>query len=374
MIIYYLIPLPGTLRALKIINMNNPNSKDLIYLDRNEYSYEISPDVAKVLKDFNPQELCTYTRCFQNGIKSELSQYIGDMYGVAEQNVVLGYGGEDILKGVIHCFLSQGHQQRKMLIPTFSWWYYKSIAEEVNGMTIMYPLYEDGYAFKYNIPEIKKIAAQENPDLVLLASPNNPTGNSLSLDEMKDIISSLSKDTIVVIDEAYTSFANKDITYISQLITEFPNLLIIRTFSKFYGLPGLRLGYGFMGEGLKKFTNFSTMYLGYNKLTEQLGIAALKATAYYDKNASKMQNDKELYKNGLNPIEGFKVYNSDANFVLVKYPTELKESLQSEFKKENIVVKFMNEEGLRTHMRITLGTTPINERVVDIIRRVALKK
>lgn len=363
-----------TLRVLKFTNMNNPNTNDLIYLDRNEYSYEISPDVAKVLKDFNPQELCTYTRCFQNGIKSELSQYIGDMYRVAEQNVVLGYGGEDILKGVIHCFLSQGHQQRKMLIPTFSWWYYKSIAEEVNGMTIMYPLYEDGYDFKYNIPEIKKIAAQENPDLVLLASPNNPTGNSLSLDEMKDIISSLSKDTIIVIDEAYTSFANKDITYISRLITEFPNLLIIRTFSKFYGLPGLRLGYGFMGEGLKKFTNFSTMYLGYNKLTEQLGIAALKSTAYYDKNAARMQSDKELYKNGLNPIEGFKVYNSDANFVLVKYPTELKEQLQAEFKKENIVVKFMNEEGLRTHMRITLGTTAINERVVDIIRRVALNK
>ncbi|PXV63337.1 histidinol-phosphate aminotransferase [Dysgonomonas alginatilytica] len=352
--------------------MSNSETKGLIYLDRNEYSYEVSPLVAKVLKEFNPQDLCTYTRCFQHGIKSELSQYIGDMYNVAEQNVVLGYGGEDILKGIIHCFLSQGHQQRKILIPTFSWWYYKSIADEVNGKTIMYPLYEDGYDFKYNIPEIKKIAEAENPDIVLLASPNNPTGNSLSVDEMKDIISSLGKDTIVVIDEAYTSFANKDITYISKLIKEFPNLLIIRTFSKFYGLPGLRLGYGFMGDGLKKFTNFSTMYLGYNKLTEKLGIAALQSTEYYNANAEKMQQDKELYKTGLNPIEGFKVYNSDANFVLVKYPTELKEKLQDEFKKDNIVVKFMNEEGLRTHMRITLGTTPINKQVVEIIRRVAL--
>lgn len=354
--------------------MNNSKSTDLIYLDRNEYSYEISPDVAQVLKDFNPQDLCTYTRCFQNGIKSELSQYIADMYGVAESNVVLGYGGEDILKGVIHCFLSQGHQQRKMLIPTFSWWYYKSIAEEVNGMTITYPLYEDGYEFKYNIPEIKKIAAIEKPDLVLLASPNNPTGNSLTVDEMRDIISSLDKNSIIVIDEAYTSFANKDITYIARLTAEFPNLLIIRTFSKFYGLPGLRLGYGFMGEGLKKFTKFSTMYLGYNKLSEILGIAALKATPYYDKNAAQMQADKQLYKDGLNQIEGFKVYKSDANFVLVKYPIAIKESLQEEFKKENIVVKFMNEEGLQTHMRITLGTNSINKRVIDIIRKVALNK
>ena len=354
--------------------MASLENKNLIYLDRNEYSYQVSPLVEQTLKNFDPQELCTYTRCFQHGIKSELSQYIGDMYNVAESNVVLGYGGEDILKGIIHCFLSQGQEQRKILIPTFSWWYYKSIADEVNGKTIMYPLYEDGDRFKYNIAEIKKISEVEKPDIVLLASPNNPTGNSLSVSEMKDIISSLDKDTIVVIDEAYTSFASKDITYISALIKEFPNLLIIRTFSKFYGLPGLRLGYGFMGDALMKFSKFSTMYLGYNKLTEQIGIAALQSTEYYDANAAKMQADKALYENGLNPIEGFKVYKSDANFVLVKYPIDLKEKIQSELMKDNIVVKFMNEEGLRTHMRITLGTTPINEKVVEIIRRVALDK
>ncbi|MDL2214660.1 aminotransferase class I/II-fold pyridoxal phosphate-dependent enzyme [Dysgonomonas sp. OttesenSCG-928-M03] len=353
---------------------NSETNKPVIYLDRNEYSYNVAPLVAQVLKEFNPQDLCTYSRWFQQGIKSDLSQHIGEMYNIPEQNVILGYGGEDILKGVIHCFLSQGHQHRKILIPTFSWWYYKSIADEVDGQTIMYPLYEDGYDFKYNIAEIKKIATAESPNIVLLASPNNPTGNSLSTAEIRDIISSLPTNTVVVIDEAYTSFANKDITYIKGLINEFPNLLIIRTLSKFYGLPGLRLGYGFMGDNLKKFLNFSTLYLGYNKLTEKLGIAALKSTEYYNQNAEKMQRDKELYKNGLNPIEGFKVYNSDANFVLVKYPIELKSRIDEELRKENIIVKFMNEEGLRSHMRITLGTTPVNEKVVEIIRRVALNK
>lgn len=351
---------------------NSELNKPIIYLDRNEYSYEVSPLVAQVLKDFNPNDLCTYSRWFQQGIKSDLSQYIGEMYNVPEQNVVLGYGGEDILKSVIHCFLTEGSRQGKILIPTFSWWYYKSIADEVDGKTVMYPLYEDGYDFKYHIPEIKRIASTENPDLVLLASPNNPTGNSLSITEIRDVISTLPSHTIIVIDEAYTSFANKDISYIRTLIDEFPNLLIIRTLSKFYGLPGLRLGYGFMGNGLKKFSGFSTMYLGYNKLTEKIGIAALKSTEHYNKNADRMQMDKDLYKTALNPIDGFKVYNSDANFVLVKYPIELKEKIAEELKKENIVVKFMNEEGLRTHMRITLGTTPINKKVVDIIKEVAL--
>lgn len=354
--------------------MNSEKNNELIYLDRNEYSYTVSPLVAETLKNFNPNSLCTYTRYFQNGIKSSLSQYIGDLYGIAEKNVVIGYGGEDILKGAIHCFLSQGHQQKKIMIPTFSWWYYKSIADEVNGQTLMYPLYEDGYDFKYNIPEIKKIAAEGKPDIILLASPNNPTGNSLTLAEIRDIASSLDKDTVIIIDEAYTLFNNKDLTYIAELLKEFPNMLIIRTFSKFFGLPGLRLGYAFMGADLESFSGFSTMYLGYNKLTEEIGIAALQSMDYYNANADLMQNDKALYKDALNPIEGFKVYNSDANFVLVKYPTELKEKLQEAFKAQNIVVKFMNEEGLRTHMRITLGTTAINKQVVDIIKQVALDK
>lgn len=343
----------------------------LIYLDRNEYNYEIAPLIVQTLKDFDPNELCTYSRWFQQGIKSNLSLFISKMYKIPEQNIVLGYGGEDILKSVIHYFLTQKHQQHKILIPTFSWWYYKSIAEEVSGETIMYPLYEDGYDFKYDISEIKRIAAEEKPNIVLLASPNNPTGNSLSIKEIREIVSNLDNETIIVIDEAYASFANKDMSYIPELINEFSNLLIIRTLSKFYGLPGLRLGYGFMGDGLKAFSKFSTMYLGYNKLTENIGIAALKSIDYYNKNAEKMQQDKELYK-GLNTIAGFKVYNSDANFILIKYPIELKENIQEELLKENIIVKFMNEEGLRSHMRITLGTTPVNEKVVEIIRRVAL--
>lgn len=293
------------------------------------------------------------------------------MYDVPEQNVILGYGAEDLLKRVIHYYLSIGHQNQKILSPTFSWWYYKSIADEVNGITILYPLYEEGNDFKYDIEEIKRIAEEEQPKMVLLASPNNPTGNSLTLKELRTIVESLPKECVIILDEAYSLFSNKDLTYIKHLIKDFPNLIIIRTLSKFYGLPGLRLGFGFVGDGLKQFVDSHTLYLGYNKFIESLGIAALKSTDFYSEKAEVMTRDKELYQSVLNPLEGFKVYNSDANFVLVKYPIELKDKIAEALKRENIVVKFMNEEGLRTHMRITLGTTPINKKVIETIRLVA---
>jgi histidinol-phosphate aminotransferase len=347
------------------------NCSSLIYLDRNEYNFDVAPLVKEVIQTFSPDEFTHYTRCFQQGIKSELSQYIADLYNVPEKNVILGYGGESLLKGVIHCFLSQQFRQRKILIPTFSWWYYKSIAEEVNGTTQMYPLYEDGYDFKYDIPEIKRLLKEEMPDMLLLASPNNPTGNSLTLEEIKEILNSVDPQTIVVIDEAYTLFNKSDISYIAPLITSYPNLLIVRTFSKFYGLPGLRLGYAFAGNSLRPFDGFSTMYLGFNKLSEKIGIAALQSTDFYSGKAAIMKQDKEAYQKTLNPLPGFKVYNSDANFILIKYPIELKDKLQEAFAKANIVVKFMNEEGLRSHLRITLGAPAVNRQVIEIIKNAA---
>lgn len=207
----------------------------------------------------------------------------------------MGYGGEDILKQVVHCFLAGGAKQKTLLIPKFSWWYYKSIADEVNGRTIFYPLFEEGNTFKYDILSIRESVEKEKPEMVLMASPNNPTGNSLTKEELHEILSFIPRETVIVIDEAYASFANKDTSYIKPLIEEFPNLLIIRTLSKFYGLPGLRLGFAFMGADLSSFLNYSTKYLGYNRITEEIGIAVLKASDYYPAYRRPVAQDRELY-------------------------------------------------------------------------------
>ena len=151
--------------------------KQTVYLDRNEYNYGPAPEVEKVLRNFDPDKLCFYTRIYDEGKKSILSDYIAELYNIPEKQVILGYGGEDILKQVVHYFLSGGQKQKTLLIPKFSWWYYKSIADEVNGRTIFYPLFEDGNTFKYDIQSIRETVEREKPEIVLIASPNKPTGN-----------------------------------------------------------------------------------------------------------------------------------------------------------------------------------------------------
>jgi len=345
--------------------------QELIFLDRNEFNYSPSEEVIQALKDFDIKKLCFYTRIYDEGKKSIFSVFLSELYGVDESQILLGYGGEDILKQSVHYFLTQADGNKTMLIPKFSWWYYKSIADEVEGRTLQYPLYEVGNTFKYDIAAIKEMVENECPKILLLASPNNPTGNGLTPDELGELLSFIPKETIVLIDEAYASFVTEDNSYISKLVNKYDNLIISRTLSKFYGLPGLRMGFGFISKGLEKFIRYSNKYLGYNRLSEDIAIAALKSDAHYREIACMMNESRKMYEEEIGALSGFKVYDSVANFILIKYPIELKSALQAAFAEENYKVKFMNEPDINTHLRITLGRPEQNRIVADTIKRIA---
>lgn len=345
--------------------------QEMIFLDRNEFNYSPSAEVIQALKDFDVKKLCFYTRIYDEGKKSIFSVFLSELYGIDESQVLLGYGGEDILKQSVHYFLTLAEGNKTMLIPKFSWWYYKSIADEVDGRTLQYPLYEEGNTFKYDIAAIKEMVEKEHPKILLLASPNNPTGNGLTPKELDELLSYIPKETIVLIDEAYASFVTEDNSYISKLVNKYDNLIISRTLSKFYGLPGLRMGFGFISKGLEKFIRYSNKYLGYNRLSEDLAIAALKSEAHYREVARMMNESRKMYEQEISVLPGFKVYDSVANFILIKYPIQLKEALQSAFAEENYKVKFMNEPDINTHLRITLGRPEHNRIVADTIKRIA---
>jgi histidinol-phosphate aminotransferase len=341
------------------------------FLDRNEFNFAPSAEVVEALKNFDVKKLCFYTRIYDEGKKSIFSVYLSELYGIDESQVLLGYGGEDILKQSVHYFLTEEPGRKTMLIPKFSWWYYKSIADEVQGHTLQYPLYEDGDTFRYDFDRMIEMVHTERPKILLLASPNNPTGNGLTPDELDALMQRVPAETVVVVDEAYASFVSADASYISRLVNKFPNLIISRTLSKFYGLPGLRMGFGFISKELKRFIKYSNKYLGYNRLSEDLAIAALKSDAHYRHIASLMNESRGWYETEIGALPGFKVYRSVANFILIKYPIELKERLQQAFAAEDYKVKFMNEPDINTHMRITLGRPEQNRIVIDTIKRIA---
>ena len=342
------------------------------FLDRNEFNFEPSEEVVSTLKNFDIGKLCFYTRIYDQGKKSIFSEFLSELYDINEKQILLGYGAEDLLKKTIHYFLTDGGS-KTMLIPKFSWWYYKSIASEVAGTSLQYPVYEDGNSYRYDFEGLKEMVDDIKPRILLVASPNNPTGNGLTTEEMENLVKMVPQETIVLVDEAYASFVSNDASYIKKLIETHDNIVICRTLSKFYGLPGLRMGFGFIGKGeqMERFAHYANMYLGYDRLSEDVAIAALKSDAHYRKIAEVMAEAREMYTKELSPLPGFKVYKSVANFVLIKYPIELKERLQKAFAEQDYKVKFMNEPDIDTHMRITLGRREQNRLVCDTILRIA---
>ena len=264
------------------------------YLDRNEFNFEPSAEVVEAIRTFNPKDLCFYTRIYDQGKKSVISVRLSEMYGVPEEQVLLGYGGEDILKNAVHYFLMKG-DNKTILIPQFSWWYYNRIAGECGGSFEMYPLHETDDTFAYDVQEVIDYTNRIHPRMLLLASPNNPTGNGLTPSEIGEIMEHIPSDTMVLIDEAYASFISTDTAYIAPLIEKYDNLIISRTMSKFYGLPGLRTGFGFIGKGHDQFLSYVNKYLGFNRFSEAVTIAALNSEAHYRRVAEDMEWGRQRY-------------------------------------------------------------------------------
>jgi histidinol-phosphate aminotransferase len=343
---------------------------ETIYLDRNENNYGPSPACYEVLRSVSFETFSWYSKDFARGVKSVLSERLAQEYGVSESIILLGYGGEDILKQAVHCYLNEGE---KIMIPTHSWWYYKSIAAEKGGLSVEYPMRPGVHEYVYDVDTLLAQAASAKPRLILISSPNNPTGNTLSPDDLRKVLAAATE-PVIVLDEAYWGFGESRPDTIKDLISEFPNLIIIRTFSKYYALAGLRIGYAFLGRGLAQLAQFSARYLGYNRLSERLALAAFEDKEYYADISRKMIADKEAYYRGLNAIPGFRAYRSNANFILADVPPAHVASLKAYLAARGLIIKFFNEPYLVNCVRITIGTQAQNRALLEAIEAFAREK
>ncbi|MCB2204517.1 histidinol-phosphate aminotransferase family protein [bacterium] len=336
---------------------------ELLYFDRNENQYGPAPACFEALRNAGIAEMSFYSRDFMRKVKSPLSERLAADFGVEEKQVLLGYGGEDLLKQTVHCYLAAGE---RIMIPSHSWWYYKTIADEVDGVKVEYPIVEGDESYEYDVPEMLRLYDEHRPAVVLISTPNNPTGNVLSREDLLRVAEHM-KDTVVVLDQAYWSYADQGNDFIGELNRRFPKLLVIRTFSKYYALAGVRIGFAVLGSALETLERYSARYLGYHRLSEPVAMAALDSVAYYQDVAQKMEEDKEMFLNRLGGFPGFKVFRSWANFILVKIPEDLMAPLKEYLTGKGLIVKFMNEELLHSHMRITLGTQEQNRILADAI-------
>ncbi len=337
-----------------------------LFLDRNENQYGPSPACYEVLRNARLELLSLYSRTYQRGVKSELSERLSRDTGLPEERIVLSYGSEDMLKQVVHCYLKRGET---VLLPRHSWWYYKSVAAEVSGTQIEYAIAERGDRFAYDVGELVDIYDRHHPQVILIASPNNPTGNSIAPEDLSVLAQHCSR-SVIVLDEAYYGFAGSSGDHLRELLSRHGRLIVLRTFSKFYALAGLRIGYSCVGAELTQILKYSARYLGYNQLTEKIALAALDSTEYYRRIGGAIRDDNAAYYEFFRKLPGFKPFRTDANFILVRYPSAQKATLQAGLKRRGVVVKFLDDPGLEDCVRVTTGTREQNARVVSAFSEV----
>ena len=283
----------ASIRSLKPYASAKDEFKDfdqeLIYLDANENPYE--------------NGLNRYPDPHQLILKQRISQ----IKNVPVENIILGNGSDEILDMIFRVFVEPGQDNIIINTPTFGMF---KVLAAVNNVGCKEVLMTDD--FQLNIAAVKQ-SVDKGTKAIFICSPNNPTGNSIKESSIREL---LELNLLVIVDEAYIDFS--DASSWSLKIKEFKNLIVTQTFSKAYGLAGIRLGACFADTRIIELLKKVKMPYNINVLTQRTALKSLEDEKLREQEIFEIkENRKRLAKDVLNIGFVKKVYTSDSNFILV---------------------------------------------------------
>jgi|TARA_B110000858_G_C17784717_1_gene466581 histidinol-phosphate aminotransferase len=344
--------------------MNKRELADLVRLNIEKMnSYSSARDQYNI-KDTESIYLDANESPFENGVNRypdnkhyELKTVVSKIKNVQESQIVFGNGMDEILDLIVRVFCDPSLDQIITLPPTYGM--YNVIASTNNVENIEVPLNSD---FSINVQKVLS-KASEKTKIIFLCSPNNPTGNSFKYCDVLKLINEF--DGIIVLDEAYIDFSSNN--SLTELINEHDNLIITQTLSKAYGMAGLRLGMGLSNKKIIDYINKIKPPYNINSLSEKKVLSELKNIQSVKKNIMIVLNEKLKLQTALvNLCFVEKVFNSDANFLLVKVDDVKLRCTQ--LLKNGIIVRDRSNDFLCENcLRITVGTPAQNRFLIKTL-------
>ena len=312
-----------------------------IYLDANENSFG-SP---------LPDNFNRYPDPLQMQVKEKLSK----IKGVPAQNIFLGNGSDEAIDLLYRIFCEPGRDNALIFPPTYGMY---EVCAEMNDIKVKKVNLTKNYQL-----DIEAIENAIDPftKLIFICSPNNPTGNSINRSDIEIILNNF--DGIVAIDEAYINYA-KQKTFIAEL-TEYPNLVVMQTLSKAWGLAGLRLGMAFASQPVIELMNKVKYPYNINTATQLLALEALENIEWVNEHIGTTVVEREKLKHDLLNISNTEaVFPSDANFLLVKMRDARK--IYELLCDNGIIVRDRSKIILcEDCLRITVGTPEENKQLIE---------
>lgn len=319
----------------------------IIKLNTNENPYPPSPAAMAVLKNIDSEWLRRYPTPYANDFR----QAVSDVLNVPLDWILVGNGSDEVLSVLIRACTERG---RKVVYPVPTYVLYKTLAEMQPADVVEVP-----YGQNYRLPIADLVAA--NGSVTFIASPNSPSAQTVPTEDLRQMASQLSG--VLVVDEAYVDFAEESAL---PLVHEFENVIIVRTLSKGYSLAGLRLGFAIANP--KLLSGLFKVKDSYNvdAIACLVGAAAMRDQAYKNECAAKVKASRTKLAIDLKQL-GFRVGDSQTNFLLVQPPKNNAEQIYLGLKERGILVRYFKQPGLDDKLRITIGTDEQNQILVEAL-------
>ena len=339
----------GELKRRTLETLTRPSyslsKKDMILLNDNANLFGTNPAVQAVLESFDFARLWAYP----SESSEELRRVIASKFGVSPEEVIVGNGSDEILDITSKCFLNPGDVFCSPT-PTFS----------------MYKFYANLHLAKLSEKTLRRDFSlvadsilDERPKIVSICQPNNPTANLFAESEIRKLLQHVPG--VVMLDEAYADFAGSNMV---KDVMNSPQAMDVRTFSKAYGLAGLRIGFAMARrELIDELREFRTPF-GLNSFSEAVAVKALESDVWVKEVVSKAKVEASYLAPKLEAL-GFKVYPTCCNFLLCRCPVD-GPALVSALKGEGVAIRDCGSYPLlENHVRITVGPRPMLDALLD---------
>lgn len=332
---------------------------DSIYMNLNESPYALSPKSREVLESYARSN--RYPEYDQASLRTAIGEYVG----FAPERISVGAGLDDVFQLLATLFVDPG---KEIVIsdPTFG--VYSTFYPLHGAVVVDVPL---GPAPDYALDVDGLISAvNDNTAFLMICNPNNPTGTLFSLEDIERIVTSVP--CPVVIDEAYAEFSPYDHLDFAH---KHGNVIILRTFSKFAGLAGMRVGYGIFPESIALHVSVATpAFCNISNLTASVALASLEDLAYLKRNRDEQVAERERVTAILNEMPGVHAYPSATNFVLFKLPGDDATQVLKALNDRHIFVRHYALSGLHDHLRVSIALLDENTAFLKALEEILNEK
>ncbi|WP_010171292.1 histidinol-phosphate transaminase [Bacillus coahuilensis] len=351
-----------TKEQLRVITAYNPENQldhNLIKLSENENIYGCSPNVIEAIKKI------TNLHIYPDSSASELKKALSSYHGVKGSDLFIGNGSDELIRLLSRAFICSG-DEAIMAEVTFPRYRTNVIIE--GGIPVCVPL-ENG---KHDLPAMaNKLSSRTK--IMFICNPNNPTGTVVTKEELTRFIQQIPKEVLIILDEAYEEYVtSQDFLQGIPFVSQYPNLVVLRTFSKMYGLASLRVGYGIMNpliiEALEKVRDVFNV----STIAQQAALAALEDENF--KLECKVKNDhiRKIVERRLLE-ESIVFYPTQSNFIMIQ--TGLNGSFVTrELKKIGYSVRSGEFLGHPNWIRVAFGTLEDMDKILGLLLRLMKKR